>query len=205
MGTNLELAISALVEVRETVGMNVSTNKPFNSYISYEAKAAGRARREEKIADLHALRGSNEFPMRCGMTKANILTYGEKVMNGHAGDCFDLSCAAASCIDKSDENPNWNIVGLLAGNHAFVVILPSATEAGGLYPLDFADWPKNSAICDPWLDIAAGAHEYVEHYQHRLRNYTNIGIKFLGVRTATVTPMSSYNKLSLPKKPTVQV
>lgn len=203
--TNLELAIAVLCEVRDTIGMNVSTNKPFNAYISPEAKAAAARRRETIIDNLHALRGSNGFPMRIGMTKGNIVAYGETVMGGHAGDCFELACAAASCLEKSVERPPWNIVGLVGGNHAFLVISPPETGVGNLYPIDFSEWPVDSAICDPWLDIAVKARDYVDYYQSRLQNLTNIGIKFLGLRTATVSPMTAFNQLSLPKKATVLI
>lgn len=201
MRTNVEMAVSALVQVRDTVGMNVSTNRGAMHGMSDGARHAEMQRWAKAIFQINDYRGWK--PRTDGLATAeSVLDYGGRVLAGNAGNCFELVCAAARCLAGFEEGPRWNLVSLVRADHSFAVIAPPVADRCNLYPSLMEEWPEDSAVCDPWMDIACRARDYPEHFVSRLKNYANIGVGF-GASEPYDHPMSWMNKLQALKMPMV--
>lgn len=208
MRTNAELAVRALVQVRETIGMNVSYTQVFVDRMTKDNWPVDQARRRRNFVAVNALRKKRPRSVfvRGVATRAMVVAYGEMVLANGVGNCGELSCAAACMVDAFEEHPPWNIVIMhIEINHAFLVIAPPPVDEFGLYLNDIETWPEDCAVCDPWLDIACRARDFPDNFRRRMQNYQHMQLYIRETDDEAIHPMNWLHMLTAQKKPLVTV
>jgi hypothetical protein len=62
------------------------------------------------------------------------------------------------------------------GDHTFTVIGQQAGK-DGVFPMDFAQWNVDAAICDPWANLCCWARDYPNEWRYKMRKWERDGKK----------------------------
>ncbi len=138
----------------------------------------------QKNQGINQIRANKYNPQVAAHTRKNLIAYGRAVAKTGAGNCLEFSCGVAHFVDtmKKKDRPAFDLV-YLGGqhDHVFVVLGQSPPDHQGKYPLDFANWDADAAVCDAWADIACLARDFADRWKQRMRNWKSANLQLAKV------------------------
>lgn len=97
-----------------------------------------------------------------------VIAYGKAAAKIGAGNCMEFAAVACVKLNKLRGVPPFYAVELEPpADHVFVAI-GQDPDGTGEFPMDFADWHSNSAICDPWANIACQSPNYPTEWHDKM-------------------------------------
>jgi hypothetical protein len=139
------------------------------------------------VAFANTIVPSRDVSQNAGMKV--LIKHGLTAQKVGAGNCQEYAACACSALKNTRGVPAYDAVYLVNGNHIFVAI-GQDHDGNGDYPKDFATWDPESAICDPWAEIACLASEYPDKWKRQMAEWANAGRKIKSDQNEVVVPDS---------------
>jgi len=172
--TNLEWAMGAYVHCVTALERYGSDNKRFRETQTLTAEDYAR-KIQQNLAIKQVLKPAQ--PTGANVTMADVVGYGQKAFGQQAGNCFEHAAVAASYLAaQNGPVPVFDVVQIPNLDHAFVVI-GEPKPAVGDYPMLFANWSYDAAICDGWARICCPARDYAELWDITMNNWHAGGLE----------------------------
>jgi hypothetical protein len=169
---NIDLASDALVYARGKL-------KKFKSDNKWDQPALmGKALQDKKAEDRY-FRANWAQSRICKLKTIDVqekgmpalLDYGVLAEEQEAGYCLEYTAVACLYLSQLKPVPVFDAVSLAdPGDHVFVAIgQPCAPD--GTYPMSFAAWQADAAICDGWAKLACLARDFPDQWKAKMNSW----------------------------------
>lgn len=175
--TNLEWAMEAYVHCVEALEPLGSDNKRFKPVVPRQGEQppVDLAAMELFILRKRAMQDNlKPNQPKTGSTITDVAAYGRLARAQKAGNCFEHAAVAATFMsEQQGQVPVFDIIQIPTLDHAFLIIGQPAPP-NGVYPMQFANFAADAAICDGWARICCPARDYATIWD-RTMNVWNAG------------------------------
>lgn len=173
--TNLQLAKDALVYARDGLSYYKSNNKSYSDP-EHQAKKHGLSGYDAenfRIQKAMIFQAFDKTRPKPGAVMDMLVDYGRAALKQKAGNCQEYTSVVCSYLDNLNPRPVFDAVFLEPpADHTFVVIGQQA-DGNGEFPMSFAYWNADAAICDPWANIACLAFNYPDQWDNKLHHWAD--------------------------------
>jgi hypothetical protein len=192
---NAQEALAAVITAKDYVKAKIPLDHSDNKTVQQQLNTRPLEQRMQDVLEkkntLDQMRQHQQAPLSAGRGVTKILKYGEYALSRGYGNCLEMACAAAWCLNNVLGEFDWDLVyysatpvqGAGVNDHIFVALNQPGGHGVG-YPIDFANWSASAAICDVWADIGCLAPDYPQRWRARMHNW-HIGGIVIGNRLPT--------------------
>jgi hypothetical protein len=108
---------------------------------------------------------------------AAVIAHGRAALKERAGNCQEYTAVVCHYLDAVQPRPVFDAVYFEPpGDHTFTVIGQQAGKDGA-FPMQFAQWNADAAICDAWANIFCWARDYPNEWRFKMRKWERDGKK----------------------------